>query len=156
DGGVRREAFVDDPLHRDPEKPLAHAPVSAGARMREERRHGVLEHAFVEQVDLPAAALLRRRTHELDAGLEVVRSGGGREERADDRHRDEVVTAAVSHVGKGFVLTGKRTQSVGTLVETLPRSVDAVTRMPRSGVTPWVASSAAMTSPSTRFAFTGS
>src|SRR5438309_3237023 len=245
--------------------------------MREERRHGVLEHAFVEQVDLPAATLLRRRTHKLDAGLEIVRTGGGCEERPDDRHRNEVVTAAVSDVGKGvvlgekrdrgprradpraecgretaeipldlvailfeqrgdaadralllvrelrvgvdlpreldqvaaervihaailsrsalsvairtavdpsasaviialwcarslmlasristecpgtgFSLTGKRTQSVGTLVETLPRSLDAVTRTPRTGVTPRRSSSAAMTSPTARFAFTGS
>src|SRR2546430_17267107 len=76
--------------------------------MREERRHGVLEHALVQQVDLPAAALLRRRTHELDAGLKIFRTGGGREERPDDLHRDEVVTAAVSDIGKGVVPGEKR------------------------------------------------
>ena len=36
----------------------------------------------------------------------------------------------------GVVVTGKRTQSVGTFCETFPRSVDAVTSAPRAGVTP--------------------
>src|SRR5712692_6189524 len=274
---MRRESLIDDALHHDPEEPLAHAPVAAGARMREERGDGLPEDALVEEVDFPPAALFRRRTDELDPDLEILRVRGGGEERADDRHRDQVVTAAVPNVGQrvvlgeqgngrtrradaraergreaaeialdlvtvlleeggdaadgavlrvgelgigvdlarkpdqvlaerifhfvicsrrllsmatrtaaapstsavisalrcarslrlasristewpgtGFSLTGKRTQSVGTFVETLPRSVDAVTRTPRSAVTPWRCSSAARTSPSARFAFTGS
>jgi hypothetical protein len=72
--------------------------------MREERGHRVREHAPLEQVDLPAAPFLRRRADQLDPDLEIPRRGGRGEERADDRHRDEVVTAAMPDVRKGVVL----------------------------------------------------
>src|SRR5256885_12696631 len=52
---------------------FAHAPVAAGPRVREERRHAVFEDSFIEQVDLSTARLLRRRAHELDPDLEILR-----------------------------------------------------------------------------------
>src|SRR5207249_11199587 len=108
DGGVRRQPLVDDPPPRDPEEPLAHAPLTAGAGMREERGHGVLEHTLLEKVDLSATALLCRRAHELDPRLQIRRLCGRGEECADDGHRDEVVAAAVPDVREGVVLSEER------------------------------------------------
>src|SRR5438876_3605327 len=98
-GRMRREALVDHTLHADAEKPLAHAPLAAGTRMREECRDAIPEHALVQKIDLPAALLFGGRTDELDPDLEILRLRGRGQKRTDDGHRDEVVAAAVPDVG---------------------------------------------------------
>ncbi len=76
--------------------------------MRGQRGHGALEDPGVDEIDLAAAALLGRGADELDPDPEPVRLAGGHQERADIGHRDQVVTAGVTDVGKRVVFREER------------------------------------------------
>src|SRR5947209_6299193 len=80
--------------------------------MRRERERDAVEHAGAEQIDLPPAVLLRRRSDELDRHTEI-RLRGDVQERADVRHGDEVVTAAVTDAGERVVLCEERDRGAG-------------------------------------------
>jgi hypothetical protein len=72
--------------------------------MRRQDRDRVTEDARVDEIDLAAAALLRRRTDQLDRDLELLRALRSQQERADVRHRDEVVSAGVPDLRERVVL----------------------------------------------------
>ena len=80
--------------------------------MRRERERDAVEDAGAEQIDLPPAVLLRRRSDELDRHPEILLRGD-MQERADVRHGDEVVTAAMTDTGERVVLREKRDRGAG-------------------------------------------
>ena len=68
--------------------------------MGRERVADVREDARIEQIDLSATVLLGRRPDDLERRRQWSRSGRSKQEGADVRHRDEVVTAAVADAGE--------------------------------------------------------
>src|SRR5512132_1980983 len=76
--------------------------------MGRERVADVREDARIEQIDLSATVLLGRRPDDLERRHQWSRSGRSKQEGADVRHRDEVVTAAVADAGERVVLREQR------------------------------------------------
>jgi hypothetical protein len=107
---VGRETVVAHELPDDAEARSAELPgVAAG--MRRQHGDGLFEDAGVDEVDLAAARLLRGSADELDTDLQILGALRGEKERADVRHRDEVVPAGVSDLWKCVVLRQERNGS---------------------------------------------
>src|SRR5712691_2425699 len=122
--GVRRGAAVDDALTDDPEARTAHAPAPLRRGMRRERECDSVEHARAEQIDLSPAVLLRRSSDELDRHSEILLPRD-LQERADIRHGDEVVTAAVTHTRERVVLREERDRGSGRADTSTKRGLEA-------------------------------